>query len=451
MGRRRIIPRCPRQIHDLDVILPLNEAVDGAHGYAPPSFRSGIALPKPALPVRKPALLIRLAALGLLLAGAPAAVAQSAYCDRLRADMAALDQGQGRSQNQPYADSIRRQKADLDRTVAYARSIGCQRQRFIFFGDSAPPQCAQLSAQIDRLESNLSAMQDQMQRSSGQIDAQRQAMAAAYDAQCRGAPQQARTPAQNQPGFIERLFGVVPEQDPYEQPDVMEEPSAPVDPLGAGAYKTLCVRKCDGYYFPISPRSTRARFETDASLCQASCPNAEVELFLQPLGQEADAAVAMDGTPYSSLPNAFRYRKAVDPGCSCKAPGASWVDTLADAERLIGERSQDVVVTEQKAQELSRAPAPASSAKPPPAGKAAKGKPGVATAAAPRAPLSPAVAAAQVPTAGSESSGIGGSGTTRDKTVAEGQGETRTVATPQGKKTVRIVAPTLGPAVQQTQ
>ncbi|MFO1148920.1 MAG: DUF2865 domain-containing protein [Alsobacter sp.] len=401
--------------------------------------------------MQKPGSPFRLGVLALLLAAwLPTAVsAQNATCDRLRADMAALDQSGGRSQ--PYADTIRRQRADLDRTVAYARSIGCQRQRFIFFGDSGPPQCAQLSAQIDRLESSLAAMQDQMMRSSGQLEAQRQAMAAAYDAQCRGAPQQARVPAPGQQGLIERLFGVVPEQDPYEQPDIMEEPSAPMDPLGAGAYKTLCVRKCDGYYFPISPRSTRARFETDASLCQASCPNAEVELFLQPLGQEADSAVAMDGTPYSSLPNAFRYRKAVDPGCTCRRDGQSWVEALAEAERLIGERSQDVIVTEQKAQELSRAPAPGSAAKPPPAARGAKGKAAAQTAAAAQAPPPPTVAAAQVPTAGSESSGIGGSGTTRDKTVGEGQGETRMVATPQGKKTVRIVAPTLGPTIQQMQ
>ncbi len=436
----------------MDDILPLNEAAQGAHARAPSSFRSGNALSNPApsktdLPGTSVA--VRLGALAVLLASLlpAAAFAQNAYCDRLRADMAALDQGGRRSQ--PYAETIRRQQADLDRTVAYARSIGCQKQRFIFFGDSGPPQCAQLSAQIDRLESNLAAMQDQMMRNSGQLDAQRQAMAAAYDAQCRGAPQPARGPSQGQPGFIERLFGVVPEQDPYQQPDVMEEPSAPIDPLGDGAYKTLCVRKCDGFYFPISPRSTRARFETDASLCQASCPNAEVELFLQPLGQEADAAVAMDGTPYTSLPNAFRYRKAVDPSCSCKRDGQSWVEALAEAERIIGERSQDVVVTEQKAQELSRAPAPGTAAKPPP-GKTAKGKTAVAAAAPAPAP-SPAAATAQVPTAGSESSGIGGSGTTRDKTVAEGQGEKLTVATPQGKKTVRIVAPTLGPAVQQTQ
>lgn len=388
----------------------------------------------------------RFAVLLPLLAAPLPALAQNATCDRLRADLAVLDQAGAR--NQPYAESLRRQRADLDRTVAYARSIGCQKARIPFFGDSAPAQCGSLEAQINRLESNLAATQDQAQRGASQADGQRAALAAAYDAQCRGTPaQRARAPGP-QPGFLERLFGVVPEQDPYQEPEQPLEPG-PADPLAGGSFKTLCVRKCDGYYFPISQRTSRARIETDTSLCQASCPNAEVELFLQPTGQEAEAAVAADGTPYTSLPNAFRYRKAVDPSCTCRKPGQSWVDTLAEAERMIGDSGQDTIVSEQRAQELSRAPDP-SKAKPAPAKAAAKGKQAATPAALPGAAPG-AVAIAPVPTAGTESSGIGGSGTTKDKTLTETQGEKRTVATPDGKKTVRVVAPTLGPALLDTQ
>jgi hypothetical protein len=382
----------------------------------------------------------RLAVLAALIAAPVPALAQNAACDRLRSDLAALDQAGSRSQ-QPYAESIRRLRSDLDRTIAYARSIGCQKARIPFFGDSAPAQCGALEAQINRLESNLGATQDQAQRGVAQAEGQRAAIAAAYEAQCRGTPTQARSAAQ--PGLLERLFGVVPEQDPYQEPEQPVEPG-PVDPMAGGSFKTLCVRKCDGYYFPISQSATRARFDADASLCQASCPNAEVELFLQPIGREADAAVATDGTPYTALPNAFHYRKAVDSSCSCRKPGQSWADTLADAERMIGDNSRDTVVTEQKAQELSRAPDP-SQAKPAPAKAAAKGGKQAPTKAG--LPVPGAAPAVPVPTAGSESSGIGGSGTTKDKTLTENQGEKRTVATPDGKKTVRMVAPTLGPAL----
>lgn len=386
-----------------------------------------------------------------------AATAQTAYCDRLRADLAALDAGGGT--RNPYADSIRRQRNELDRTVAYARSIGCQRQRFIIFSEPGPAQCSALESQIARLESNLAGLEDQAQRGASQAAGQRAAMAAAYDANCRGAPQatRARVP---QPGLLERLFGAVPEQDPYQDPEMPPEPLPPdpADPMVGGAFKTICVRKCDGYYFPISPRSSRGQVEADASLCQASCPNAEVELFMQPAGQEVDGALAMDGTSYSSLPNAFRYRKTVDSACTCRRPGETWVETLAGAEHLL-EGSRDQVVTEQRAQELSRAPDPAKAKAQ--TGKTAKGQPspGKATAAgqtpaaapgAPAAAANPAAPLASVPTAGSESSGIGGSGTTGSTTLGEKQGEQREVTTPTGKKTVRIVAPTLGPALVQT-
>ena len=42
-------------------------------------------------------------------------------------------------------------------------------------------------------------------------------------------------------------------------------------PREAGTYRTLCVRLCDGYYFPISFSATRDRFARDAKTCETSC------------------------------------------------------------------------------------------------------------------------------------------------------------------------------------
>ena len=310
-------------------------------------------------------------AAGVVIASATAALSQNAYCERLRADIAALDRAPGRSS----ADAVNQQRAELDRTVAYARSIGCQRQRFLIFGEPPPAQCGGLEAQINRMESNLAALEGQRDRyGPGAVGQQRAALMQAYDSNCRGMPPSPA--ASRNPGFLERLFG--PDD---EDPVTSMDPPAPIDGFGSGSYRTLCVRKCDGYYFPISNSTTRARFDTDATLCQASCPNAEVELFLQPANQNADAAVAMDGTPYTSLPNAFRYRKALDAGCSCRREGQSWAEALADAERMLDKRNTDIIVTEEKSQELSRpkeAVAPAQKPKPAPA--AAKGKPPAAPA-----------------------------------------------------------------------
>lgn len=369
---------------------------------------------------------VPLITLAMVVLTAPAQ-AQSAYCDRLRGDIAALERAAGPGRSQGSAAAIQRQRADLDRTVAYSRSIGCQRQRFLMFGEPPPPQCGQIEAQINRMASNLAALESQADRyGGGAVEAQRAALVASYDANCRGMP--APAPARGQPGFFERLFG-----DQQEDPVTgMEPPPLPPEEfgLGGGAVKTLCVRKCDGYYFPISGRTSRGTFETDQALCAASCPNAEVELFVQPADGSAENAVALDGTPYASLPNAFRYRKSLDAACTCRRPGQSWTETLAEAERLVGSRKTDIVVTEEKAQELSRPlppqAAPAAPAASPRAGQANQRQQRGATAQPPAAPAAPPAAAAP----GSAPVAV----------------ERREVVRPDGsKQNVRVVAPTLAP------
>jgi hypothetical protein len=53
------------------------------------------------------------------------------------------------------------------------------------------------------------------------------------------------------------------------------------------------------------------------------------------------------------LPNAFSFRKAVNPACSCRAPGQSWADALKHLDDASVERG-DIVVTEEQARRLSQ-------------------------------------------------------------------------------------------------
>ncbi|MHB2167934.1 DUF2865 domain-containing protein [Alsobacter sp. R-9] len=368
-------------------------------------------------------------AIAIMAASAGAAAAQSAYCDRLRGDIAALERaGGGRSPQ--MAAELRRQQLELDRTVSYARSIGCQRQRFLMFGEPPPPQCGPLQAQINRMESNLAALESQADRyAGGAIEAQRAALVAAYDTNCRGLPPQ---PARSTPGLFERLFGGQQESDPVTE---MDPGGAPFDEFGGGAIKTLCVRKCDGYYFPISTRTSRGAFENDSAICQASCPAAEVELFMQPADGSADQAISADGTPYSSLPNAFRYRQTYDNTCSCRRPGQSWSEALADAERLVSTRKTDIIVTEQKSQEMSR-PREATPAAPAATQRGNQQQRPAARSgnqAAPAATATPAAPPAAAPAA---------TATGRSPAAPAPSAET---IRPDGSR-VRVVAPTLGPA-----
>jgi hypothetical protein len=89
--------------------------------------------------------------------------------------------------------------------------------------------------------------------------------------------------------------------------------------IGGGTYRTLCVRACDGYYFPISDKVTRAKFNTDSIACLQRCTGGEARLFVhRNPGQKISSAVDLQGNRYVELDNAFRYRKELVEGCVCK-------------------------------------------------------------------------------------------------------------------------------------
>jgi hypothetical protein len=84
-------------------------------------------------------------------------------------------------------------------------------------------------------------------------------------------------------------------------------------------YRTVCVRLCDGYYFPISFSTLPNHFTQDSDACQSKCA-APVELYYHPNpgGAMEQATSAKSQEPYTRLKTAFRYRKEYVQGCSCK-------------------------------------------------------------------------------------------------------------------------------------
>src|SRR5262249_17962512 len=85
----------------------------------------------------------------------------------------------------------------------------------------------------------------------------------------------------------------------------------------SSSYRTLCVRTCDGYYFPISFATTRNRFKIDAAACQSLYPPGEAALFVPPTtGEDASNAVSLTGEPYAEQSFAFLYRDTYDHACA---------------------------------------------------------------------------------------------------------------------------------------
>ncbi|NEU11515.1 DUF2865 domain-containing protein [Methylobacterium sp. BTF04] len=111
--------------------------------------------------------------------------------------------------------------------------------------------------------------------------------------------------------------------------------------LGA---RTVCVRACDGYLFPLGRLGSRADLPVHEAACAAACPNAPTRLFTLGASEtDLDRAVGLDGQPYRNLGVANLYRtKRVDQ-CSCQPEGT--VAAPLPLERDLTLRAGDVVAT----------------------------------------------------------------------------------------------------------
>jgi hypothetical protein len=360
--------------------------------------------------------LLALAAMG------GAAAAQSPACNAWRAELASL-QGQ-RGGDPRAAEAAQRLGAQLAQATGQYRAMGCERGGFLFFGEQPPPQCGGLRARIGQLQAQYGSLQQQAQ--GGAVEQRRAQLAAAINSQCRG----------QQRGFFETIFGLDPQRDSGMPELDPEQPTESEAPRG-GSY-TVCVRSCDGYFFPLG-NNAGGRGGAD-EMCQALCPGSETTAFGMTNGGDIQNAVARStGQPYSSLPNAGKYTRSFDAACSCRGQGQSWSQALKEAEFLLDKRKGDVIVTEQRAAELSRPKAD------PKQRGANQKEAGPAPAAAPPLPEETPMPSENSPTAGTESAGVGPD-TVGEKIRGRGEGvksETRSVTGE--RRTVRIVAPNLAP------
>lgn len=90
--------------------------------------------------------------------------------------------------------------------------------------------------------------------------------------------------------------------------------------LPFATYRTLCVRLCDGYYFPVSFSTLPNYFQRDVEACQSRCAAPVALYYHQNPGGSIDQMISVsDNSAYTKLKTAFLYRKKFVNGCSCKA------------------------------------------------------------------------------------------------------------------------------------
>jgi hypothetical protein len=273
--------------------------------------------------------LLRLAfPVALTLAVSSGAMA-SEFCDRLNNELSALSETYGApAKVRKYARAIAEQKLSIRELRYQMREAGCGAGSVFHIGSENADECSEFEDKMARMETNLAILNEKrISLIAGQEDdsRRRRLVAAIDDNSCNEQPVLASTDP------------VVNGADPAvsDMPDGYETIRVPQSTEGYGdsqfvdlggtstngSYRTMCVRTCDGAYFPISSQASSMSFQRDAQVCSMMCPGVETELFYHPIRSEsASMRSAVTGRPYDELDNAYRFRTASikkDRSCGC--------------------------------------------------------------------------------------------------------------------------------------
>ena len=244
---------------------------------------------------------------------------------------------QGRNDGPKLEAEIKKYDRVFQSTQAKAERSGCYQSNFIF-GRSLvrTPKCLRLNRKIEDARRQLARLQEQRNaQKGGRSRREEELITALSRAGCGGQYQQANRKRRG--GFMSWF-----EEDFWETTPRRGLETSRIEPFAT--YRTLCVRSCDGYYFPVSFSTLPRSFSQDISKCQSQCAApAELYVYRNP-GEEAEQMVSSDGRQaYNDHPNAWRYRKEYVKGCSCKATEYDPNEIAAANEKKEAEKTQTQV------------------------------------------------------------------------------------------------------------
>lgn len=275
-----------------------------------------------------PALLIATAAL------LPVSAEARAVCEQLRHELSSSSDNIGSTrQSRRFSETINQLNRDIRQIRSDLRRAGCSSGSITVYGGDNEAFCAAAEDELHQAEMTKRGM---LERRAGLDSRGRGDILAALR---RNGCMDEDMAEQEQPldrmpedalasrdgdlddrGYGMRDFGAI-----QRQPDDMlrldGQPLKGSQPL-SGSLRTLCVRTCDGGFFPISSDATPADFARDAATCSKMCPGTQTELYYHSmLDQEtSDMISAATGQPYKELSTAFAYRNRKDTKsstCSC--------------------------------------------------------------------------------------------------------------------------------------
>lgn len=240
---------------------------------------------------------------------------QQIRCMQLQQELAS-NQGGGADDLQNIEQQIAQNQRVYDGTKAAMEDAGCYESFFIFGrGLVRTPKCLKMNDRLEDAGRQLSQLQEQRDAiRGGGSDRRRQADI--QDALARNGCAGVAPPRRSSGGGgILDWFGreqVEPDQGEQQGPPI----SRSIDPNGR--YRSICVRLCDGFFYPISYSTGAGHLNQDAQQCQSNCAApAELYVYRNP-GQGPEQAISLNGSAYTDLPVAFRFKKEYVKGCSCK-------------------------------------------------------------------------------------------------------------------------------------
>jgi len=116
----------------------------------------------------------------------------------------------------------------------------------------------------------------------------------------------------------------------FERPMPRERPATP-------GGSTVCVRLCDGFFWPMSQSTESTNVSRAAKQCEQACPGRS-RLFIRYLGTEPADMTDLQGRPYSKLENAFRHQREYVSDCTCR--GHPWDEESLARHRAYAEAAQ---------------------------------------------------------------------------------------------------------------
>jgi len=276
------------------------------------------------------ALVLLFAAFAGLALDVSTAYAQSNACARLSSALQTLDRNSDFRDSRGNSQQLRQAQREVQRAESSYVREGCNADAKA--GRRLNAQCQQIARrvldgreEVKRLENTVSTAD----AVAGQREAILQEMSR-FGCENRSRVNDNRE--RNRGNLFEQLFDVFTDDGFDGEGGVRGEEFNPYGDYNT--VRTLCVRKTDGFYWPISYSTLTDYIPNDAEQCRAMCPALDVDLYYYDNpGQEPEQMVNQFGEPYASLPTAFKFRTEFDTTAKCQQQvtgGDVSVATLAD-------------------------------------------------------------------------------------------------------------------------